>query len=403
MTERGRDKETGSRARPRSRSRVRRVKNGEEQPTTSRLKKIIRGIGRRSTRNLGDAASVASTSPVPSTVISVQPEVLKSTETSPAKTELDTELDQTSLQLVLLLLDPMSRRFELLQLEFDSLRARVVDVIAQVPISVTDEAIRNQKYEGVISDKSELMDPTIRLSDFCNEKQVLVALPTGISIKDCIRLARPILSNAQVLEMLTSGGFDLSKWKRKDKPATPAPIAEPKLRDLPEVREPSPPPPPLVKQEIEKETSGGFTVLAFPFIAALAVLAVITQAIHVHLATPIQVGVLLPPGTQRSKCGILGYLPVQMSTPCRNSYLEVKADGTVSILNEDGELDMLLVGGVCSKPNCIDGLVVEPDGSVMVGGTRVKSLHSYGHTATITPWPFEQAPKLKIKKFHLNK
>ena len=206
MPDRGRDQEAGSsKSRPRSRSRVRRVKNGDEQPMSSRLKKIIRGIGRKSTRSLGDAASVASTSPAPSTVISsVQPEVLKSIETSPAKTEADVELDHASLQLVLLLLDPISRRFELLQLEFDSLRARVVDVIAQVPISVTDDAIRSQKYEGVISDNSELMDSSVRLADFCKEKQVLVALPTGISIKDCIRLARPILSNSQVVEMVSS-------------------------------------------------------------------------------------------------------------------------------------------------------------------------------------------------------
>ena len=146
-----------------------------------------------------------------------------------------------------------------------------------------------------------------------------------------------------------------------------------------------------------------FSVHAFPFIAALAVLAVIIQAIHVHLATPIQVGVLLPPGTQRSKCGLFGYLPNQVSTPCRNSILEVKTDGTVSITDENGELNMLLVGGVCSKPNCIDGLVVEADGSVLVGGKRVKSILAYGDSTTITPWPFEQAPKLKIKKFHLNK
>lgn len=398
MPDRGRDNETGSKARPRSRSRVRRVKNGEEQPMSSRLKKIIRGIGRKSSRSLGDAASVASTSPAPSTVISVQPEVLKSTETSPAKTELDAELDQTSLQLVLLLLDPISRRFELLQLEFDSLRARVVDVIAQVPISVTDEAIRNQKYDGVISDNSERMDPSIRLSDFCKEKQVLVALPTGISIKDCIRLARPILSNAQVVEMLTHGGFDLSKWKRKDKPATPTPIAESKPRDLPEVPTP---PRATKKEEVEKVTNGS-TVYAFPFIVALAVLSVIIQAVHVHLATPIQVGVLLPPGTQRSKCGLFGYLPVKVSTTCKNSLLEVKEDGTVSILDEDGELNMLLVGGVCSKPNCVDGLVVETDGSVFVGGKRVKSLLAYGDSTTITPWPFQEAPKLKVKKFHLN-
>jgi hypothetical protein len=46
------------------------------------------------------------------------------------------------LKVVLLLMDPETRRFELLQLEFDSLKAFVSDVLAQIPISVTEDALR---------------------------------------------------------------------------------------------------------------------------------------------------------------------------------------------------------------------------------------------------------------------
>ena len=107
-----------------------------------------------------------------------------------------------SLHLVVLLLDLSTRRFELLQLEFDSMKARVSDIIAQIPISATEESIKKQQYEGVISETSRLMDPTFRLVDFCKEKQVLVALSTGLAVKDCVCLAGPILSDSQVLKMV---------------------------------------------------------------------------------------------------------------------------------------------------------------------------------------------------------
>jgi hypothetical protein len=51
------------------------------------------------------------------------------------------------LKVVLLLMDPETRRFELLQLEFDSLKALVSDVLAQIPISVTEDALRLQSWQ----------------------------------------------------------------------------------------------------------------------------------------------------------------------------------------------------------------------------------------------------------------
>ena len=107
-----------------------------------------------------------------------------------------------SLQLVLLLMDPTSRRFELLQLEFDSERARVADIIAQIPISVTETDIRQQSYKHVLDETATLRDQATRLIEFCNGKHVLVAVPEGTPVKDCVRLARPILSDPQVVKMV---------------------------------------------------------------------------------------------------------------------------------------------------------------------------------------------------------
>lgn len=189
--ERGRVETTPNKKNPRSRSRsrIRRVKSGEEKPLRARLKKIMRGMGRKSSKSVGDS-SLASAS------------IAASTASESARST--TAKSQPSLQLVLLLMDPKTRRFELLQLEFDSERARVVDIIAQIPESVTEEAIRLQEYDGVIAEAGQLMDSFVRLVDFCKEKQVLVALPKGMSVKECIRLARPILSDSQVLRMVSA-------------------------------------------------------------------------------------------------------------------------------------------------------------------------------------------------------
>lgn len=108
-----------------------------------------------------------------------------------------------SLQLVLLLMDPSSRRFELLQLEFDSEKAKISDVMAQIPISVTEDVIRKQKYQGVVDAHATHMDGSARLVDFCSKKEVLVALPQGVSVRDCVELARPILRDDKVVSMVS--------------------------------------------------------------------------------------------------------------------------------------------------------------------------------------------------------
>jgi hypothetical protein len=106
------------------------------------------------------------------------------------------------LKVVLLLMDPSSRRFELLQLEFDSLKALVSDVLAQIPISVTEAALREQNYIGICGVDAKEMTSGQLLSDFCVGNEVLVAMPNNVAAKECVRLARPILSDEKVISMV---------------------------------------------------------------------------------------------------------------------------------------------------------------------------------------------------------
>lgn len=106
------------------------------------------------------------------------------------------------LKVVLLLMDPDSRRFELLQLEFDSLKALVSDVLAQIPISVTEEALRKQTYTGICGRDGKEMTPDKLLANFCKGNDVLVAVPSTVPAKECARLAKPILNDDKVVSMV---------------------------------------------------------------------------------------------------------------------------------------------------------------------------------------------------------
>lgn len=107
-----------------------------------------------------------------------------------------------ALQVILLLMDPETRRFELLQLEFDSNKALVSDVIAQIPLSVTEEQLRLQEYRGVCDRSGMEMIKTMRLSEFCKTNEVILAIPSSMSASDCARLARPILADEGVILMV---------------------------------------------------------------------------------------------------------------------------------------------------------------------------------------------------------
>jgi hypothetical protein len=106
------------------------------------------------------------------------------------------------IRIVLLLMDPTSHRFELLQLEFDSEKARVSDVLRQVQHSATEEILRDMTYDGVCDRDGNEMISVMKLSMFCKGNEVIVAIPNGLTGRDAARLAGPILLDPKVGEMV---------------------------------------------------------------------------------------------------------------------------------------------------------------------------------------------------------
>jgi hypothetical protein len=106
------------------------------------------------------------------------------------------------LKIALLLVDAKTRRFELLQLEFDSDKALVSDALSQIPIHVTEKVLSSQTYTGVCGANGIERKRNVPLFDFCKGNDVLVAIPSGTSAEECARLAKPILSDEKVIGMV---------------------------------------------------------------------------------------------------------------------------------------------------------------------------------------------------------
>ena len=107
------------------------------------------------------------------------------------------------LKIALLLVDAKTRRFELLQLEFDSDKALVSDALSQIPIHVTEKVLSSQTYTGVCGASGIERKRSVPLFDFCKGNDVLVAIPSGTSAEECARLAKPILSDEKVIGMVS--------------------------------------------------------------------------------------------------------------------------------------------------------------------------------------------------------
>ena len=108
------------------------------------------------------------------------------------------------LQVVLLLMDPKTRRFELLQLEFDSDKAVVSDVLSQIALSATEESLRTQTYTGVADRTGAAKASADLLSGFCQANDVILAIPEGMKAAECAKLAKPILGDPKVNTMVRS-------------------------------------------------------------------------------------------------------------------------------------------------------------------------------------------------------
>lgn len=100
------------------------------------------------------------------------------------------------LRVVLLLMVPKTRRFEFMQLDFDSNKAVVGDVLSRVPHSVMVGAVlcQQQSYEGICDRTGQELCSSTRLADACcGSTNILIAIPSVVDLRECARLANTVI------------------------------------------------------------------------------------------------------------------------------------------------------------------------------------------------------------------
>lgn len=162
----------------------------------------------------------------------------------------------------------------------------------------------------------------------------------------------------------------------------------------------------------EKRNSGPnysrriFSVLLF------AALAVGSKFGHDFITSPLSLGDELPPGSWRSKCGLLSFLPshdtldkfslpshVISALSCDKAALEMSRDGVLTLYGAGAAVVWRMQGSVCDHdhPSCVEGLIIKPNGSLVIGGKQISSVTTYGDT-DLSPWPFVNAPRVRVVK-----
>lgn len=330
--------------------------NGTKKKKKSIVKSIAKGLSFKKKKERPDDESVvgvaidrgvpaAGRKQNPSSAVSQSTPSVPST---PSASSAITSSLAKPIQVVLLLMDPSSRRFELLQLEFDSNKAMVSDVIRQIQSSATETTLRDMTYIGVCDIHGVEMIASMKLSKFCKGNDVVMALPRGMSGRETAKLAGPILGDRKVEEMLAPIGIKIPKVAKKtSRAAAPAltQIAEEnnnnnKLKENTTKDIKKKAPSPKAKSQAKPADNN---ILGLPIAVWGIIISIIGLTIrrHISVTSPIKSGDLLLPGKFKSQCGIYDLFPEKgwCAASSTSSTLELGSDGTLRYFTKSSSGD----------------------------------------------------------------
>mmetsp|Transcript_12467 Transcript_12467/g.15801 ORF Transcript_12467/g.15801 Transcript_12467/m.15801 type:complete len:407 (-) Transcript_12467:286-1506(-) len=383
---------------------------GKKKRGMKRLKGLITGKSRREKRKAKAAAAAAAGATateenivdnVPddaSTVYGAELDasVIGKSSSSASLSTAKSTIFADPVQVILLIMDPQTRRFELLQLEFDSAMAKVSDIYKQIPTAATEDVLQNATYKAIITPKGEELKQDASLSDYVTGASVVIAVPESSeeTLEKCASMAVPILTNSKVHKMLISSGV-----KPEDLPEKPKKVKRSVVPPEPPVEEKTPEPEPEPLKPIEeKVTETPAPAAADPapkkekkssnhFVIGIlfAIFAHLFYKAHMNFSSPLAPGSTLSPGKSKSACGLLGFLPFYS---CPELSMTMGTDGVLSVF-DGGEVVFSLTGKVCGdEDDCTGGVVVSDNGSLLIGGELAKA--SMKALTAVTPWPFSE-------------
>jgi hypothetical protein len=300
------------------------------------------------------------------------------------------------IHVILLLMDPKTRRFELLQLEFDSSSATVSDIFTQIAVSATEPTLKSQQYETLIDLKGYELIASKNLAEYIDSAGIVIAVPAttkedGVTIA---KMATPILSNPKVHTMLASSGLEIAdlpepavkpvkqpeKMRSEVEAAPSAPARSEEQTDFSTVSKPMSAPEPPAPFTTKPAPKSSINVFA---LAAFAVVAHLILKVHIHYTTPLGPGDVLAPGRSRGMCGLNSLSPF---SECESASMTMGEDGVFQVVKA-GEVVYELTGKDCDQ-DCVPGLSIDKDGKVTINGARVKT--TIKASAELQPWPFSE-------------
>jgi len=313
------------------------------------------------------------------------------------------------IQVVLFLTDNTKSRFELVKFDLDSSKARINEMLNEIPNLATDETLRAKKYVAICSRKGAEMGKFKLVNEYFRREgnntvsNFALAVQEGMTAKDAVRVSKPILSDDKILSMLNiekqpeSDLFSSTKENIKQKQDTPTPASlSPSSSDAEstDTEEADPETDTLIKPETgSKQMKSNvkaslFSTFAIFFIAALAVY---VKQYNQHISSPLGYGDILYPGEKRHKCGLLRFLPEER-TDCHSFTLENDGTGSVGLYDGNELLWQLHV------PTCDQGcaLTFNDNGKVFIG--EREAVFSITSPSNVSPWPFSQIVKNSYKK-----
>lgn len=120
--------------------------------------------------------------------------------------------DPNSYKIFLLLLQPESKIFELIQLIYLPNDTTIGDIISMIPANATEQALGSQDYTGLCRPKTqeEIVDTELLASETSAGAEsakitlgeILVAIPKGYTGPDVAALSKQILSNPKIVKLL---------------------------------------------------------------------------------------------------------------------------------------------------------------------------------------------------------
>lgn len=339
-----------------------------------------------------------------------------------------TEDNNKPMEIILLLMDPNSRRFELLQLEFDSAKAVFRDVIMQISFSATEDALREQKYSSVCFPSGTMIEADDeKLSKYCKGGEILIAVPEGMSGASCEKLSKPILNDPNIVRLLGNVNnspvngeeekIDESSNKAENEASESKQVSEVESaetnvlsKDAASTSDKSTPLTTLEEETITPQPTACASCSPCAVASSMKLLVVLIAILlpmawkYQELVTaPLSPGQVISPGERRSKCGILSILPKSYND-CTASYIEMDRSGTLRVFNHENLETVTLTGGTCdtkksikNNESCVPGALVQDNGRLLIGG--VSPTMSGDKTLSLSPWPFAQRITNKRGKY----